>query len=172
MGWLFSERWPNKAELVKHLVEGNGMKTLKHCCVGNDLWCVHEANHRGEVVRFICLYMMKGPMKDKGYTGDDKDWWGYKDVDESAGPCKVTCPPSYLDMCTYPVNQYAYDWRQEVYARERKLRGMIPGKRIKYGDVIYEVIKRMRAGTCMVTSPSGTVFRIKPRQLARAEVLS
>lgn len=163
MGWLFSERWPTRNDLVKHLVEGNGVKTIKHCLVGNNLWCVHEYERGAGYmpIRYICLYMMKP--HGKGYDG-----WGYKDVDETACPYQISCPTSYLDMCTYPLNQYAYDWRQQVYARERKLKSMQPGKRVKYGDVIYEVIQRIRGGGFKVSSPSGTVFRMKPRQMACA----
>lgn len=170
MGWLFSGRWPNKAALVEHLTTGNGLKTLKHCCVGNNLWCVHEGERSGGrgTIRFICLYLMKGPTTDRGYSGNDKDWWGYKDVDETAGPHQVSCPVSYLEMCTAPDNHYAYAWRQQVYARAAKLRSMQPGKKVKYGDVVYEIIQRIQGGGFKVTSPSGTVFRMKPKQMACA----
>lgn len=171
MGWLFSDRWPNKAALVDHLTTGNGVKTLKHCCVGNNLWCVHETHYGNNVIRFICLYMMKGPTKDKGYTGRDKDWWGYKDVDESAGPTAINCPTSYLDSCTAPEGPYAYEWRQAVYARSKRLREMV-GKQIVYRGVVFDVVKRRQGGGFSIRSPAGHMFNIGPNDMARAQELS
>lgn len=40
MGWLFGHY--ERRSLIEHLVNGNGLKTVKHCLVGNNLWCVHE----------------------------------------------------------------------------------------------------------------------------------
>lgn len=173
MGWLFSERWLQRKDLIEHLVNGNGIKTLKHCTVGNNLWCVHEGvNRNGTRVVFICLYMMKGPQNcSKGYTGCDKDWWGYKDVDESAGPCHYSCPRAYLDMCTYPVNQYAYDWRQKVYRRYEHMAKMKTGVRIKFRYTEYTIIKRMGPSCFYLETDSGYRCKAGINVMAHAEVM-
>jgi hypothetical protein len=160
MGWLFSSAWLERKDLIKHLVEGNGIKTLKHCTVGNNLWCVHEIERRpGVICRFICLYMMKGPHNcGKGYEGYDKDFWGYKDVDETMGPCETSCPVSYLEMCTAPEGTYAYEWRQRVYARGRNARALKIGSKWKVGERIAMVIKR-RSPNAFLIELDGTRYR-------------
>lgn len=142
MGWLFSERWLKRKDLIEHLVNGNGVKTLKHCCVGNHLWCVHETKYGHNTIRYICLYMMQGPTRRKDYDGRDKDWWGYKDVDESMGPCATSCPESYLTFCTAPENQWAYEWRQRIYAKHAARRArpkIVVGMKLQYGGQVYKV---------------------------------
>ena len=66
MGWLFGhyERKP----LIEQLINGNGLKTIKHFLAGNNLWCVHE--HDGQ--RWACLYLLRGSPKVK----NDQYNWG------------------------------------------------------------------------------------------------
>jgi hypothetical protein len=150
MGWLFSERWLERKDLIKHLVENKGgAKVIRHCCVGNDLWMVVEYERNGMTERSIVLCMMQGPTRSKNYDGRDKNWWGYKDLDESGGPYKLSCPESYLTMCTAPPNQYAYEWRQRVYALNAKKRearkNIVVGAKLMYGGVVYQVTKLLGA---------------------------
>lgn len=148
MGWLFSSCWLQRKDLIAHLVENKGgPKVIKHCCVGNHLWMVMEAERRpGVMIRFIVLCMMQGPTRRKDYTGSDKDWWGYKDVDETAGPCATSCPESYLTMCTAPENTWAYEWRQRIYAKHAARRArpkIVVGTRLQYGGHVYTVTARL-----------------------------
>lgn len=160
MGWLFSERWLERKDLIKHLVEGNGLKTLKHCTVGNNLWCVHEAFHKYKTIRFICLYKMQGPTRTKSYTGCDKDWWGYKDIDESMGPCETSCPESYLTMCTAPVNHWAYEWRQRVYARAAKARRFVKGSKWSGYGHVFEIVKRRNPQSFLAHDEMGMSWKL------------
>lgn len=172
MGWLYSSRWLERKDLIKHLTEGNGVKTLKHCLVGNHLWCVHEYALPHRTIRFVCLYLMKGPHNcGKGYTGSDKDWWGYKDVDETMGPCELTCPVSYLEMCTAPESHYAYEWRQRVYERGRKARSLKVGSRWKWGDKVVEIIKRRSPSSFLVRAYEHDVYRCSLNALLRMEAV-
>ena len=111
MGWLFG--WNTRKELIENLVSGNGVKTLKHCMVGNNMWAVQEYDRTdGTTARFICLYMMKG----RNYS---RDGWGYKDVSEDMGPYETSCPASYLDLVPDPGG-YATEWRARVLSRALK----------------------------------------------------
>jgi len=112
MGWMFSPAWPTRKHLITQLTERNGVETLRHCCTGNNLWCVHRLSNG---VKFICLYMMQK------HKIDGEVCWGYKDIDESMGPNAITCPVSYLEMCTAPEGPYGYEWRQRVYAEKGAL---------------------------------------------------
>lgn len=140
MGWLFG--WQTRKELVEHLLNGNGVKTLRHCSVGNNMWAVQEyANQRdGSTVRFVCLYLIKGPP----FGREDRHGWGYKDVDETMGPCETSCPASYLDLAQpEPTEGYAVEWRKLVRARAAKLKAAIAGARFKRADgEVFEIKKR------------------------------
>ncbi len=63
MGWLYSERWPTRKDLIDHITTQT--PTLKHCCTGNNLWCVHEVKG----IRFVCLYLMQ-------FHGGSFKYWG------------------------------------------------------------------------------------------------
>ncbi len=172
MGWLFSEQWPTRKALIKHLVEGNGVKTLKHCMVGNDLWCVHEYEARNRTIRFVCLYMLRGPLpKNAKYEGRDRNWWGYKDIDETMGPVKLSCPESYISMCTAPESEWAYQWRQRIYEKARKARRMKVGSRWSlagYPGQVYTILKRINPQMFLVERLDGLRNRLSLKLLNTA----
>lgn len=173
MGWLFSSRWLERKDLVEHLVNGNGVKTLKHCCVGNNLWCVHEIEGRQYPIRFVTLYKMQGPTpRNSKYNGADHDWWGYKDVCETMGPTETSCPASYLRMCTAPESDYAYRWRQRVYALDAKKQHFKKGTTWKYGNKLYTIIKRLSPSIFLADGEDGYRWRIRTNQLLQAEMTS
>lgn len=43
-----------------------------------------------------------------------RDWlnFGYKDMDETCGPCEIDCPKSILDLLTDTDREFAIDWRR------------------------------------------------------------
>jgi hypothetical protein len=108
MGWLFSTAWQSKAELVKHLTEGNGLETLAHSVRGNILWAVQKSSPLDgkAVVTFIACYTMaSGKRQGQG--------WGYKDMDESMFPFYYTCPLKFFKLCL-PPSPSAAEWREAV----------------------------------------------------------
>lgn len=135
MGWLYSSRWTRRG-LVAHLTkewnnkeeESNtnpfyiGDTLIKHCYRGNAysgvLWVVWERYMRNksddsitEKHRWIGCYLLK-------CVGGD---WGYKDMEESMGPCYYSCPLGYLDIVQDDPNE---EWRKKVreYHDSRKLK--------------------------------------------------
>lgn len=40
--------------------------------------------------------------------------WGYKVIDEDAGPCAKNCPVRLLDACSPPASAGAARWREQV----------------------------------------------------------
>lgn len=131
MGWLFGHE--TRKDLIAHLTRRN---TIKHCCVGNNLWCVHE--NLG--IKWICLYMMQ---KHKGL-------WGYKDIDETAGPSAVTCPISYLEGLSEPQNVWSQEWRNRVHAYWAQRRRILPiGTRLgSKGE--YKLLRNLRGAGYIV----------------------
>ena len=62
-----------------------------------------------EVVALVCLVRYK-PRDREGYV------FGYKDMDETMGPCEAECPPAILDLLTPNTNEYALAWRERCRA--------------------------------------------------------
>jgi hypothetical protein len=166
MGWLFSDRWPTRGDLIKHLVQDNEeSKTLRYCCVGNNLWMVREIRLIDNTTkRLIILCMMQRRASD---LHDMK--WGYKDVDETAGPTAVTCPLSYIEMCTEPMNEYSRTWRERVRRhhalRNRKLK---VGDKFSYCGSQWQVCDThgMHGWSITELPHQGLVYRFHRRQMA------
>jgi len=56
------------------------------------------------VVGIVCL-VRYNPRDSEGYI------FGYKDMEESMGPCEAECPESILDLLTPTDKPYAIEWR-------------------------------------------------------------
>lgn len=136
MGWLFGHY--TRKSLVDHLLHGNGVKTIKHCFKGNNLWAVQEGTKTdGTLIKFIALYLLRGSPK---VTTDPYNW-GYKDMDEGAGPYYYNCPLAYLDMVPDPGG-HATEWRKQVREYHAKAnQKLVEGQRIRLYDREYTVGK-------------------------------
>lgn len=132
MGWLIG--WSSRKSLVEHLlkpVENDRFVQvpIAKSFSGNDLWTVWEQRRKPgalealasgsvehiAVGRYIVLFKLVG--------GRNRDW-GYKAIEESCGPCEVTCPLKFLDMAP-PIEgdasqdgpaRWSRDWRENVRA--------------------------------------------------------
>jgi hypothetical protein len=106
MGWLYSYNIRSKKEMVAYLRRperfGQDHELLRATTVGNHHWYLCRNRLTGLV--YIGLDKM---------TGGIKDGWGYKDMDESVGPCEVDCPLSYLAQASQATG-YAIEWRFNV----------------------------------------------------------
>lgn len=74
-----------------------------------------------EVFAIVCLVRYNPGARD-GYI------FGYKDMDETVGPCEAECPVAILDLLTETEKKYALAWRArcrqnaEMRARRPRLR--------------------------------------------------
>lgn len=162
MGWLFGHY--ERSTLVKHLTDGNGVKTIKHCLVGNNLWCVHE--HDGQ--RWACLYLLRGSPRIK----DDPYNWGYKDVDETMGPNEISFPYTWLDLLTPTDSKYANEWRARVKARGEKLQKATVGSKWQGYGHTFEIIKRRGPTSFRAKDEYGEMWRLTSRNISKMENLS
>jgi hypothetical protein len=82
-----------------------------------------------EVWALVCLVR---------YNRRDREGFvfGYKDMEESMGPCEDACPAKVLDLLTATDNAHALDWRSRCRARlaERAIQHAKPGPRP--GDIV------------------------------------
>lgn len=177
MGWLFSSRWTNKQEMRRHLTEENGIKTIKSCWKGNNLWAVQEYTYSdgpeaGKTVRFVALYLCRFH-KDEG---------GYKDMDESSGPYYYNCPISYIEMVEaherencYGPRSYAAEWRESVRKNYAKANRMLAiGQIFKLYGKEYVVRSYKRAGGPYIIAnlDVGQEFLLKKSRIKDVEVLA
>lgn len=161
MGWLFG--YYDRRSLIEHLINGNGLKTVKHFLSGNNLWCVHE--HEGK--RWACLYLLRGSPKVK----NDPYNWGYKDVDESMGPNEISFPYTWLDLLTPTDSQYANEWRARVKARGEKLQKATVGSKWQGYGHTFEIIKRRGPTSFRAKDEYGETWRLTSRNILRMEKL-
>lgn len=162
MGWLFGyyERRP----LIEHLINGNGLKTVKHFLSGNNLWCVHE--YEGK--RWACLYLLRGSPKVK----NDPYNWGYKDVEETMGPNEISFPYTWLDLLTPTDSKYANEWRARVKARGEKLQKATVGSKWQGYGYTFEIIKRRGPTSFRAKDEYGEMWRLTSRNISKMENLS
>ena len=169
MGWTFPYDQPHRKDLIKERVADQNWtredgtkvegRALKHCYRGGmrrgTLYIVWERTTtppggKPETMRFIEVDLLEfHKSKDMGAT------WGYKDIDCCMGPCEVSCPLSYLDLCAPHNHEYCKGWHAKVrahHAEKAKARDVLKG--LKKGDVV-ELVKGCHP-------PEGVVQSIKP----------
>lgn len=165
MGWLFG--WNTRKELADHLIQGNGVHTLKHCFAGNNLWAVQEVDTTdGKRIRFLALYLIKG-------RNNSRDGWGYKDMDETAGPYYYNCPLSYLDMVPDPMTTHSTPWRERVRKYWAKANQKLQlGQMIRYGGNEYQVTRVLEGKRGYMVSNQCYDYRLTQAMVKRVEVLA
>jgi hypothetical protein len=64
-----------------------------------------------------------------------KDHWnfGYKDMDESMGPCYYNCPEKILRVLSPTTNEYAIKWRKKCWKRLSRRKEIA---KLKVGDIL------------------------------------
>jgi hypothetical protein len=160
MGWLFAYDQAHRSDLIKERVERkewtntDGSKVesiaLKHCYKGGMrsgvLYIVWEQTitpKEGTPAskRFIEVDLLAF-RKDKQLGSS----WGYKDMDCCMGPCNLSCPISYLDLCTPHEGEWCKAWHAKVRAlAAAKKANRERVKTLKLGDTV-----QLNAG-CNVT---------------------
>ena len=84
--------------------------------------------------------------------------WGYKDMDETAGPVECEAPAKLLDMLSPTTHEYALDWRKRCRSHAART-----GRRLKPGDVI-----RFTEPLRFSDGSEGQTFRVKKERFAGA----
>lgn len=89
--------------------------------------------------------------------------FGWKDMDESMGPCEARCPERILDLLTETEYGHAKDWRARcrTYHADRKAKLKIePGFTVKLHGRDYQVLEKQRGGFRVLGVEDGTVYRL------------
>ena len=139
------------------------MRTLKRCFKGNNMWAVQEAPNG---ITFAVLYLIKGPAYG---NKNDRDGWGYKDVDETMGPYKHDFPVSWLDLLSPVESEYAVEWRERVRKQAEFMAQLKLGTTWKRLGSTYTILKRRSPTSLLVEDGHGVRWRMNPRMLLGAE---
>ena len=120
-----------------------------------------------EVVAIVCL-VKYNPRDREGYI------FGYKDMDETMGPCEAECPTAILDLLTPTNSEYAQEWRERCRTFHNKRKAHRPlrhGDQILFAEPIpftdgtshrrFEVVIRPhRPRAVVLRAPNGGHYRI------------
>ena len=177
MGWTFPYATETREELVEYLRRptryGENNTLLKSSVVGNNHWYLVKNHASGLTVIGLDL-MQGGPRSDPG--------WGYKDLDESAGPNEVNCPITYLKLASAPTG-YAIEWRKKVlehHAQKAAKAELAVGSVVEYGGSKYRLLhKEAQRGrgwsVRRLGEPGGQdggIYRMKAHQLNAGVIVS
>lgn len=126
MGWVFSERWPRRKDLIRDRTKDETWKrdgaSFERRCLAHTyrgapfagvLYSVHELTRTQpdgteKKSRYIIIDLLRWHAADFGGC------WGYKDMDETMGPYYYGCPLKYLDMVPCSNYETARKWREKV----------------------------------------------------------
>ena len=166
MGWSYPYSTKTRADLVRYLRRperfGEHLQLVRACVTGSRHWYLVRVKATG--MHWIGLDLMQG------IRGDG---WGYKDIDESCGPCEVGCPLSYLAAPHAELGDYAAQWRERVrayHAAQLVRPALVAGSWVSYGGRVYQLSAPAgpRRGWHVV-DVFGQRYRMKARQLAQAK---
>ena len=127
----------NRKELCDAIYTNDGEKSklevIKSCMIGSTYYAAVKATNKitghEEIFAGVCLTSINL----KEYYN-----FGYKDMDETYGPCQYSCPKCILDLLTPTNNKYANEWRQACYntinakKNPNSLNNLPIGSEIKY----------------------------------------
>lgn len=170
MGWTFPYSTQTRADLVRYLRRperfGEHLQLVRACVTGSRHWYLVRELATGQ--HWIGLDLLQG-------GGRSGDGWGYKDLDESVGPCAHDCPLAYLDAPHTPRDGWAAQWRERVraYHVARKAKPTpAPGAWVRFGGRDYCLVRPAgpRRGW-QVLDRDAYPWRMPAAHLARAEYL-
>jgi len=126
--------------------------------------CTSDTSHHKAGYRILLCVLLQS-------SGGE---WGYKDMDESMGPCDTSCPVKYLDMVPDPGG-YATEWRAKVRAANRlkaTKSKIVVGMRVKLiggctvrGQTLAEPLKVVAVKPLVCESPFG-LLTVRPSHIA------
>ena len=132
MGWTWSyaSNWKNgkidrKKECDSCWTYSNSpYEVLKSSMVGTTYYAAVKVKSSGEVFAAVFL------TSTNGYD------FGYKDMEESMGPCSYDCPLSILKLLTKTENETSNLWRQMCLQKHEEKKKMVRLSSLPVGTTI------------------------------------
>jgi hypothetical protein len=118
MGWLYMQSlggFKNPKAYLDNQFTCGVYKVLKSALCGMRTYYAAVKNHKdGSIFAVVCLVRYNKRAAD-GYI------FGYKDMDETMGPCEAECPQAILELLTATDSEYAVQWRVRCWDRINKM---------------------------------------------------
>jgi hypothetical protein len=141
MGWLFQNdklRHQTPVEYItREFTHDNGTTAatvISAAAVGSTIYAAIRNHDKttGKSYVFCAVILFKN---------NERDGFGYKDMDESMGPCEVDCPDRIMRLLSpfeeLPNPGYAGDWRKSVAtAKTKKAETRSKISRLAIGDKV------------------------------------
>lgn len=120
MGWLYQDTLDGHSSPKAYLDAqftysrpAQGARVLASAVVRGTVYYaaveLHCSGEEMQVIGVVCLI-------DHNPRAADGMIFGYKDMDESMGPCESECPQAVLDLLTPTDAPYARAWRERCRA--------------------------------------------------------
>jgi hypothetical protein len=180
MGWLFMSKPVEgpKAYLDRQLAYTGGAyahRVLRSAFVGSTYYAAVEraslADGSKIVWAAVILTKTCGPK--------DAPEWGYKDMDETCGPCESHCPATILALLTETDSQWANEWRARCRAAikaKHAARRLTAGSVVKYGGreyrLLWPAVKAASGWQVEATEAPGSRYRMSFALLAKSEIVN
>lgn len=172
MGWTFTHREKGVShekffqdEFCRETEHGRWEILASHG-LRERVWLLMQrtAKATSETHTFVCCCYIQ-------WAHNDHYNFGYKDVDESMGPCDHDCPVAWLDRLSAPVNDYSREWREKVreFAARSQDRKLAVGDRfrlaapMKFSDGSHEsefTVERYKTRSRAYRGANGRLYRI------------
>jgi hypothetical protein len=175
MGWTYSWDWTSKQRIINNCIDwGERYTTLNHSVKGKCLWVLlqyNEGERKGDV--FVALYLLS----------KDGAEWGYKDMDDTVGPCYYNCPLTFVKSTQASgrtLSQSTLEWHEKVNAyhlaqreKAKKTALLSIGMRVKYAGQVYKLLEKYdgRWGWRALSIKDGLTYRLMAKQISKSEVV-
>lgn len=141
MGWLFHNDMLRSQTPAEYITQHFSCETDTHKATVLATATVHGTIYaaiRNEIKSSGVAYVFCGVFL---FKNNKRDGFGYKDMDESCGPCEVDCPDRIIRLLSPVENMpnpgYAAQWRADVAAaKQRRATARKRAKNFSPGDTI------------------------------------
>jgi hypothetical protein len=182
MGWLYMQSLNGHSgpsayldDQFTYARDGHRSKVLRSALPGKRTYYAAIEHVRPDDTRIVfaavCL-VRYNPRDREGYI------FGYKDMDESMGPCESGCPQAILDLLTPTDSAFALEWRARCRANATRRKALLAKPKPRPGLIIvfdtpipfrngrtldrFEVVQNWRGGRTMIYRDpiAGGLYRI------------
>ena len=176
MGWTTTNRYgePVKDFIVKRVLTWSSDTKAKYTVLDTALVKMktfYAAVERidgetGERMVWAAVILV-----DYGPWKHDSNDFGWKDMDETCGPCESECPERILNLLTPTENQYANDWRarcRQTIARRKTVGEVGEG----YAFTLYGkryIITGKTGPSWTAVGPDGRTYKVTRANMVKAE---
>ena len=103
---FFAEQFNGENDFTKREIIAGGVKNFKTAYMAYKI--TNKETGAFDVVALVCLL---------NYAPKSYNNFGWKDVDETCGPCECDCPEKILKLLTPTTNEYALRWRESCWSK-------------------------------------------------------